>query len=101
MTKYTSMSAGDMLQAMGDDAQKWAEAFREQYPGVPQDVMFGWFANAIEHSSDVRRSRLIHDDQAWIDHIELIASQRRVWREIDSMPDQPRNAVTPAEEARQ
>lgn len=59
---YTTMEAGDMLKAMGDDATKWAAAFCQiatkiGHPGIDEGWMIGWFANAIEHSSDVRRWR--------------------------------------------
>ena len=61
---YLAMSAGAMLQAVGDDASKWATAFCQiaaklgvTQKGAPIDEawMIGWFANAIEHSSAVRR----------------------------------------------
>lgn len=86
MSKYADMNASDFLQAFGDDAQKWAEAFCEQYPSIPRDVMVGWFANAIEHSGDVRRGRLIRDDEAWLDHIDVIVHQRRFWRDFMNNP---------------
>jgi hypothetical protein len=54
---YTEMQAGDMLQAVGDDAVKWAKAFCQIIPGADEALMIAWFANAIEHSSDVRRWR--------------------------------------------
>lgn len=58
MANYSKMTGPEMLQACGDDAGKWAEAFCEIVisAGVPIDhgLMVGWFANAIEHSTDVR-----------------------------------------------
>ena len=59
---YTKMQAGDLLQAVGDDAAKWAAAFVQHatklgHSGIDERWMIGWFANAIEHSSDVRRWR--------------------------------------------
>lgn len=59
---YASMSSGDLLQAMGDDATKWAAAFvqiaeKQGHHGIDEGWMIGWFANAIEHSGDVRRWR--------------------------------------------
>lgn len=56
---------GDFLQRLGTDAAKWAAEFVSRYPSVPEDEAIGWFANAIENSTDVLRSRLIHDDEAW------------------------------------
>ncbi len=55
-------SAGDMLARLGDDARKWATEFRASavkagYPDMAQDFVFAWFANAIEHSHDVRTGR--------------------------------------------
>ena len=60
---YVAMSSGELLTAVGDDAYKWADAFcqtakRMGINGIESDWMIGWFANAIEHSSDVRRWRM-------------------------------------------
>ena len=78
-----AVSAGDWLQRLGDDAMKWAQAFCEKYPeGPPVDVMVGWFANAIEHSSDVRRGRQIHSDEALLDHLDNVMWQRRFLRDL-------------------
>ena len=49
---YVNMNAGEMLAAMGTDAQKWAEAFcqikeRTSFK-IDEALMTGWFANAIE-----------------------------------------------------
>jgi len=56
---YFAMSPCDMLQAVGDDASKWADAYCQIWPNGCTDhaTMLGWFANAIEYSSDVRRWR--------------------------------------------
>ena len=59
MTDYTQMSGPELLQALGDDAAKWAAAFcqrAKKYGGhdIDEGWMIGWFANAIEHSHDVR-----------------------------------------------
>jgi hypothetical protein len=53
---FKGLDGPSLLDACGDDAQKWAQAFLELNPkcGVAEDVMIGWFANAIEHSSDMR-----------------------------------------------
>lgn len=55
---YAAMLPGDMLAALGDDAMKWAEAFC-QINGGDVGLMVGWFANAIEHSTDVRAGRQV------------------------------------------
>lgn len=58
---YTKLDGPALLEAMGDDAMKWAEAFRQHGAIVEDPLDIGWlvtwFANAIEHSSDVRRWR--------------------------------------------
>lgn len=61
MADYTAMESVEMLTALGDDAGKWAAAFCQTFAKVHPDQpvpdegwMIGWFANAIEHSHDVR-----------------------------------------------
>lgn len=55
------MTAGEMLNYMGDDAAKWAAEFckiaRDHGHHLDEGWVIGWFANAIEHSNDVRRWR--------------------------------------------
>lgn len=58
---YVAMDAPTMLSTVADDAHKWATAFmqitaRYDHP-IDHGDMIGWFANAIEYSSDVRRWR--------------------------------------------
>ncbi len=53
---------GEILNRLGDDAQKWAQEFRKTaiqlgYSDMEEGWLVGWFANAIEHSSDTRRWR--------------------------------------------
>lgn len=53
--KYRDLEMGAFYQYVGDDAQKWAEAFCEFNPGlVEKDLLITWFANAIETSHDLR-----------------------------------------------
>lgn len=56
---YTNMTPGDLLRVLGDDASKWATAFcqiiERKEIVIDEAFMLGWFANAIEYSSDVRR----------------------------------------------
>lgn len=58
MPDYTTMSGRDLLAALGDDASKWAEAFCQIVKAgnitIDESFMFSWFANAIEHSTDIR-----------------------------------------------
>ncbi len=60
---YAEMSAPELLQAVADDAGKWADAFVEIVlkggVEIDQALMIGWFANAIESSYDLRRRRTI------------------------------------------
>jgi hypothetical protein len=56
---YTAMDGPQMLAALRDDASKWAAAFCQHaeklgHSGIDEGWMISWFANAIEHSSDVR-----------------------------------------------
>lgn len=46
---YKAMNAGDFLQAVGMDAEKWTEAYLQIWPSGNNDhaTMIGWFANAI------------------------------------------------------
>jgi hypothetical protein len=59
---FTVGSDGDTLQRPGDDAAKWASEFHQTalrigYSDMDEGWLIGWFANAIEHSCDVRRWR--------------------------------------------
>lgn len=59
---YTALEGGDILQALGDDASKWAEAYCQHaikfgFDRNDREIMVTWFANAIEHSHDVRMRR--------------------------------------------
>ncbi len=69
---YREMQNGDMLQAVGDDASKWAAAFMEilgdRLAAIDEGLMIGWFANAIEHSCDVRERR---NEQARLGYLAL------------------------------
>lgn len=79
---YRAMNAGDFLQALGDDAQKWADAFDQIIGGVDRETMVGWFANAIEHSTDVRRNRLVRDEEGWNEFKKGVERQRKFFREL-------------------
>lgn len=59
---YTAMDGPELLDRLRDDASLWAEAWCQhavKYVFDPNDraIMTTWFANAIEHSGDVRRWR--------------------------------------------
>jgi len=59
MIDYTTMTGPEMLHACRDDAAKWAAAFCQHakklgHENIDEGWMIGWFANAIEHSHDVR-----------------------------------------------
>jgi hypothetical protein len=56
---YTEMDSVQMVDALGADAVKWAQAFNQTavklgYSKMDEGWLIGWFANAIEHSWDVR-----------------------------------------------
>ena len=62
-------SPAAVLDRLGDDALKWAEAFCVQFPdhaqaGIDVDDMLAWFANAIEHSWDIRAGNIHNGDHA-------------------------------------
>lgn len=49
---WAKMNGGEMVQACGHDAMKWAEAFMALNTEPPTaEVMFGWFANACAVAS--------------------------------------------------
>lgn len=59
---FTDMQSHALLSALGDDASRWATAFNQHavklgYSKMDEGWLIGWFANAIEHSGDVRRWR--------------------------------------------
>ena len=56
---YTKLSGPELLQALGDNAQLWAKAFLQITEGkeIDEGLMIGWFANAIEHSTAVRKGK--------------------------------------------
>jgi hypothetical protein len=58
---FYKMTDLEMLEYCGDNAARWAEAFcriKEKQGWGAMDIdealMIGWFANAIEHSTQVR-----------------------------------------------
>lgn len=63
---YTQLKDADLLHELGDDGAKWAAAFCQHFPdlNVGEDDMLAWFANAIEHSHDVRMGHIINGDHA-------------------------------------
>lgn len=79
MTDYTKFEGADLLHELGDDADKWAEAFCQLNPdvNVDQHLLFGWFANAIEHSYD-HRLGLVHNG----DHMDYLRSRQSAMRPI-------------------
>lgn len=62
MTDFTKMEGHQILAHCGDDAAKWAAAFRQTaiklgYSEMDEGWLIGWFANAIEGAADARRHR--------------------------------------------
>ena len=66
MTDYRNMADGDLVSALKDNAAAWAKAFIQLNPNanVAEDVMIGWFANAIEGAHDYRTGRIHNGDHA-------------------------------------
>jgi hypothetical protein len=60
MADYTKMDSGEMVNACGSDATKWAEAFAQHAKSIADrggDILdrgwlIGWFANAIVRAQD-------------------------------------------------
>ena len=67
MTDYTHMSSGDFIEAIGNDGMKWTEAFRQINPdcNVDDDVMLGWFCNALCVGEDRGLARAGMIDPMW------------------------------------
>ncbi len=63
---YTKFDGADLLHELNDDAQKWAAAFLQYNPrcDVGEDVLFSWFANAIERAHDYRTGAIINGEHA-------------------------------------
>jgi len=66
MTDYKKLNGPDLLHECDTDAMKWAEAFCQLNPdvNVDEDVMLGWFANAIMHTLDTERGTIINGEHA-------------------------------------
>lgn len=67
-TDYTAMSAPKLIEACGDNAKLWAEAFMQiahhaamtsGQSVIDEAYMIGWFANAIEAAS-MKRMAAFH-----------------------------------------
>jgi hypothetical protein len=63
---FYKMTGPEMVEYCGDNAARWAEAFcrikEKQGWGamdIDEGLMIGWFANAIEHSTQVRSRPVI------------------------------------------
>lgn len=53
------------------DASVWARAFVELFPDADEDLMLGWFANAIETGYEIGRGRARQEyEQKAIEQIE-------------------------------
>jgi hypothetical protein len=63
---YKKLNGSDLLHEMGQDASKWAAAFCQMHPdaNVDEDLMLGWFANAIMHALDTERGTIINGEHA-------------------------------------
>ena len=63
---YKEMDDPTLLRECGTDGSKWTEAFREINPdcNVPDDIMLGWFCNAIMNALDIERGAVHNGDHA-------------------------------------
>ena len=79
MTNYTKLDGPELLNAMGTDGYKWAEAFHQFNPdaNVDEGVMLGWFCNAIMHTLDTERGT-IHNG----DHLDYLLNRMGVKPEL-------------------
>lgn len=120
--KYLGLSDSQLLEYCADDAQKWAEAFcahAAKYYSIKLDEgwTLGWFANAIEHSTDVRARRtkspfpsdsyvLFKDGDRWcatrLDFVNLVESRAGFGATenaaIDALEREENKAAYPAED---
>lgn len=99
---YASMSGGEMLTAVGDDAYRWAEAFcqiKENNGWTIEDIdhglMLAWFANAIVHGQDVQRWRMERAARGDMSQIvpQLVADRNRVGINFQLSPDSQSEAL--------
>lgn len=95
MTDYLAMTPGAMMAALGDDAERWADAFLQHVarnPSIATDraVMIGWFAGAIEAATDRRRARAVYRSAAAI-QADVVATVAKAW-ETDTLGE-PATAV--------
>lgn len=56
METETEMTATDIYNYCGSSGAKWAEQLCQLHPDLAhkEDLLVGWFANAIEHSIALR-----------------------------------------------
>ena len=69
MVAYANMSAGEMYQALGNDAQKWTDAFMQITNGkVDAETMFGWACNMMMAAIDFQHGQpvLCGDHADWL-----------------------------------
>ena len=81
------LGQGELLGALGTDADKWADAFYETYPYIPKDIMVGWFANAMMNMWDVTNSEITHDPVGLITHIRALLRNYEAWQELNAEQD--------------
>ena len=58
---YMAMSPGEMYMALGNDAEKWTEAFFQSHPDgkVDREVMFAWVCNMMMAAVDFQHGQPI------------------------------------------
>ena len=77
MADYNAMNPGEMYQACGGDALKWAEAFCQITANrtLSEEDMLGWFANAMQAALDFQHGQpiLCGDHAEWLMSLEPFA----------------------------
>lgn len=86
---YKEMDSPTLLQTCGDDASKWAAAFCEiarEKDGyeIDEGWMIGWFANAIERSSDIRGHNTAPAERSVPDTFDLDHAYQRFFALVEA-----------------
>ena len=66
---YTEMNGGELINTIGTDAAKWAEAFCQHLDRfgrrIEPDWLLGWFANAMCAARDQEHNRLLNTPELY------------------------------------
>jgi hypothetical protein len=86
-----TLTDGELLQWLGDDAAKWATEFRQTairlgYSDMDEDWLIGWFANAIENAEITRRERKSPVTAAPADAVPMAEPLARIDKVLKDFP---------------